>query len=76
MLLYKACFKTKIGTLYYLWLDEAGGPAVAALTTDKSWMEEYASILKGEDESISVNNKRFDRLEASINDYLEDVLTG
>jgi O-6-methylguanine DNA methyltransferase len=72
MVLNKACFKTKIGMLYYLWLDKADSPAVAALTTNKDWMDDYISILKDENNSLSIKDRRFSLLETVIYSYLDE----
>jgi O-6-methylguanine DNA methyltransferase len=72
MILNKACFNTKIGTLYYLWLNKAGSPAVAALTTSKGWMDDYISILKDENNSLSIKDRRSSLLETAINAYLNE----
>lgn len=71
MILSRACFRTKIGTLYYLWLDEVQGPAVAALTTGRDWLDDYISCLEEEYPGLSVRQKRFPRLEAAVEGYLD-----
>jgi O-6-methylguanine DNA methyltransferase len=72
MILNKACFKTKIGMLYYLWLDNAGNPLVAALTTNKGWLDDYISILKDENNSLSIKDRSFSLIETAINTYLDE----
>jgi len=70
MILNKACFNTKIGNLYYLWLDKDKDPVISALTTSKGWMDDYISILKRDDDSLRVKDKRLSLLETAINAYL------
>jgi O-6-methylguanine DNA methyltransferase len=71
MILNKACFKTKIGTIYYLWLDDSENPAVAALTTNKGWMDDYIQVLKHENDSLLIKDKKLSLLEKAIIAYLD-----
>jgi O-6-methylguanine DNA methyltransferase len=71
MILNRACFSTEIGILYYLWLDEGQGPAVAALTASSEWLDDHISSLKQEYPGLSVRQKKYPRLEEVVTGYLD-----
>ena len=71
MILNRACFSTEIGILYYLWLDEGQGPAVAALNVSGEWLEDYIYSLGQEYPGLFVSKKAFPRLEEAVAGYLD-----
>jgi len=71
MILNRSCFRTQIGTLYYLWLDDGQGPAAAALTPGRDWLDDYIFSLEEGYPGLSVRQKGFPGLEAAVAGYLD-----
>jgi len=71
MILNRSCFRTQIGTLYYLWLDDGQGPAAAVLTPGRDWLDDYIFSLEEGYPGLSVRQKGFPGLEAAVAGYLD-----
>ncbi len=77
MILNKSSFKTKIGILYYLWMDSGKGQKVVSISTSSGSIENYIKKISTSRKSldnISVNEKKFPILERKISGYLQGNL--
>jgi O-6-methylguanine DNA methyltransferase len=78
MILNKACFETKIGKLFYIWLEENRSRKIAALSTSKDRIEMYISMLLNNprySKKAVIRRKRFPGLEKEISGYFKGDLT-
>jgi len=77
MILNKSSFRTKIGILYYLWIDGEEGQKVAYISTSSNSLKDYIKKI-GTDRKIlnkiSVNKKKLPILERKISDYMDGNL--
>ena len=70
MILYRACFNTNIGKLFYLWIYDGEDPAIAALSTSKDWIAGYISYLEKDFYSLTIQDKKLPFLEEAVTGYL------
>ena len=79
MIINKSSFKTKIGTLYYLWIDDEEGPKVASISTSPGSFEDYIKKInttkkKKDTNTATINDKKLPVLEKNVLDYIEGGL--
>lgn len=79
MIIYKSSFKTKIGILYYLWIDSKDCQKIASITTSPGSLKDYIEKIntakkKKNTNGITMNEKKLPILEKKILDYMEGSL--
>jgi len=77
MIINKSSFKTKIGILYYLWIDGEEGQRIASISTSSGSLKDYIkkiSTSRKNLNNISVNKKKLPILERKILGYMDGSL--
>ena len=77
MILYRSNFSTKIGTLYYLWVDGEEGPRIASISTSSGSLKDYIKKIytSGKNfHNVSINEKKLPILERKLSDYIDGRL--
>lgn len=79
MIMNKSSFKTKIGILYYLWIDSEKGHKIASISISSGSLEGYIKKIntvkkKKNTDGITINEKKLPILEKKILDYMEGSL--
>ena len=77
MIINRSSFKTKIGILYYLWIDGEKGQRIASISTSSGSLKDYIKKISTSRKSldnISVNEKKLPILERKILGYMDGSL--
>ena len=77
MIINKSSFKTKIGILYYLWVDSEKGHKIAAISTSSDSLEGYIKKINTSRKNLdnmSANEKKLSILERKILGYMDGRL--
>ena len=77
MILNKSSFNTKIGILYYLWVDNEESQRIASITTSSGSLRDYIKKISTARKSlngISVNEKKSPLFERKISGYMDGDL--
>ncbi len=77
MIINKSSFRTKIGILYYLWIDGKEGQRIVSISTNSGSLKDYIkkiSTSRKNLDNISANEKKLPILEKKILDYMEGSL--
>ena len=79
MIMNKSSFKTKIGVLYYLWIDSEKGHKIASISTSSDSLKDYIAKIntikrKKNTNVITINEKKLPILEKKISGYMEGSL--
>jgi len=79
MIMNKSSFKTKIGILYYLWMDSEKGHKIASISTSSGSLEGYIEKVntvkkKKNTNGVTINEKKLPILEKKILDYMKGSL--
>ena len=77
MILNKSSFKTKIGILYYLWIDSEEGQRIASISTSPGSLKDYIKkIITSRNclDKIPVNEKKLPSLERKVSGYMDGSL--
>ncbi len=73
MIINRSSFKTRIGILYYLWIDGEDGHKVASISTSSGSLEDYIEKIntgRRDLDDVSVTEKKLPILERKISSYM------
>jgi len=77
MIINKSSFRTKIGILYYLWIDGKEGQRIVSISTNSGSLKDYIkkiSTSRKNLDNISANEKKLPILERKILGYMDGSL--
>ena len=73
-MLNRSSFKSRVGRIYYIWLEGPGEPEVVFLSNSTRSFEDYMGILKEKYPGRLFRNKKSGAVENSVGGYLSGVL--